>query len=93
MVVVTKSQAENLGLQLAGSIREVPAVIYEIVENLSENEDQQELVRAPRMLYIDYDPREFDEHHEEIHQTKEVVLVKKQRPKSMIKMSLKDVLL
>ena len=92
MVVVTKSQAENLGLQLAGSIREVPAVIYEIVENPSENEDQ-ELVRAPRMLYIDYDPREFDEHHEEIHQTKEVVLVKKQRPKSMIKMSLKDVLL
>ena len=92
MVVVTKSQAENLGLQLAGSIREVPAVIYEIVENRSEDEDQ-ELVRAPRMLYIDYDPREFDEHHEEIHQTKEVVLVKKQRPKSMIKMSLKDVLL
>ena len=71
-------------------MREVPAIIYEIVDDVSDH-DEVGLQRSHRMHIIDYDPREFDEHVEELHQTKEVVLVKKQRPKSLMKMALKDV--
>ena len=45
------------------------------------------------MLYIDYDPREFDEHVEDLHPTKDVVKVKKTIQRNLMKMSLKDVVM